>query len=818
MTVGLVLVSHSQQLADGAAVLAEQMAPEVTIEPAGGSDGGEIGTSFDKISSALNAADSGDGVVVLYDLGSAQLTTETAIEFADEEQAARWRIVDAPLVEGAIAAAVSAQGGADLDAVAAAAQSAGHSGAADIDAAAAGSGADDGPDADRVAQEHRPEPPGVPVVGQVQIVNPLGLHARPSAELARSLAGTSATVRIGRPGEREVDLRSVLGVVGLALRGGDQVQIRVWGPDAAAVLGRLEQTIRSGFGEADQPAGAVADGDTAPRVVGDVVHATAGANGLALGPLVRLGALPVTLPDGVAVPASSAQQAAEQLDAAVIAAAKTLAGQGEFGQAHAALVADPQLRELAAQRLAEGAAGAWWHAVNEQAQRLEAAGDELVAARGVDLREAGLSVLAELGVHLDRIGPDVSGAVALAPDLGPAEVPELVRRGAVGAVLSGSSTTAHAVIVARGLGLPLVLRTGSALEDWPSGTTVLVDGDAGTVQIDPPEQVADSARARIAEAERRADELRAAAAEPLVLPDGRRVLIAANIGSLADATAAVANGAEAVGLLRTELLVLDRNPYPDEDAQTADLTAIFDELGQRPVVVRVLDAGGDKPVATLDVGPQRNGFLGVRGLRYLLENPHLLRTQLRAICRAAVGHHISVMAPMVTVRTEAQAFRDAVDAAVDSLVQDDVPYARPEQIGLMIEVPAAALAAEQFSGVVDFFSVGSNDLASYLMAADRTEPGVAELLDPQSPALQRILDELTSTAEREHIPVAVCGEIAGMPDQAVGLVRRGVFELSMAPAKIPAIKHLLRSALVPRGDDDAGGEGTTTVGRAADRA
>lgn len=815
MTVGLVLVSHSRQLADGVAALAAQMAPDVSIEPAGGTDTGEIGTSFEKISEALNAADSGDGVVVLYDLGSAQLTTETAIEFADQEQAARWRMVDAPLVEGAIAAAVAAAGGADLDAVAAAARTAAGAATGGSGSAAGSSGQGPGPEPDTMAEEHRPEPPGIPEVGQVQIVNPLGLHARPSAELARSLAGTSATVRIGRPGEREVDLRSVLGVVGLALRGGDQVQIRVWGPDGAAVLSRLEQAIRSGFGEADQPAGGVPESDAEPRVVGDVVHATAGANGLALGPLVRLGALPATLPDGASIPAESEQQAADQLDAAVIAAAKTLAGQGEFGQAHAALVADPQLRSLAAKRLAEGAAGAWWHAVNEQADRLEASGDELVAARGVDLREAGLSVLAELGVHLDRIGPAVSGAVALAPDLGPAEVPELVRRGAVGAVLSGSSTTAHAVIVARGLGLPLVLRTGSALDRWPSGTTVLVDGDAGTVQIDPPQAVADNARRRIAEAEQRAEELRAAAAEPLVLPDGRRVLIAANIGSQADAVAAVANGAEAVGLLRTELLVLDRNPYPDEDAQTADLTAIFDELGDRPVVVRVLDAGGDKPVATLDVGPQRNGFLGVRGLRYLLENPHLLRTQLRAICRAAVGHRISVMAPMVTVRTEAQAFREAVDDAVDSLRQDDVPYARPEQIGIMIEVPAAALAAEQFAGVVDFFSVGSNDLTSYLMAADRTEPGVAELLDPQSPALQRILDALTTAAAREHIPVAVCGEMAGMPDQALGLVRRGVFELSMAPAKIPAIKHLLRSALA---SEAIGGRGTTAAGAAADRA
>jgi len=801
MTVGLVLVSHSSAVADGTAALAAQMAPSVRIAAAGGSDDGGIGTSFDKISAALQNADTGDGAVILYDLGSALLTTETAIEFAEPDQAARWRVVDAPLVEGAIAAAVTAEGGRDLAAVAAAAAEAGRQFGAgavgEAGQASSGGRATAAGSAPAGAPATADDNGSETAVGDVPVVNPLGLHARPVAQLVRALAGTSATARVGRPDGPAVDLRSVLGVVGLALRGGDTVRVSVSGTDRDAVLRRLSDLIRGGFGETGQAPPEPAGTAGAARVRDGTVQATGGAPGRALGALARLGGLPEELSEAVHGAAGSmertAQQEALRLDAAIAAAADHLAGQGEFGQAHAALVADPALRAVAAGRIDQGAAGAWWSAITEAARELEGSADELVGARAVDLREAGLQVLGELGVRIDRIGPGVAGAVVVAPDLGPAEVPALVEHGAVGAVLSAGSATAHAVIVARGLGFPMVLRAGSALDDIAAGTMLLVDGDAGSVRIDPPEAGVRAAREAIAAQQDAARQLRAAAAAPVTGPDGRQILVAANVGSVADARAAVQNGADGIGLLRTELLVLDRPRFPDEDTQSADLAAILEVVGERPVVIRVLDAGGDKPVNTLAVTKEHNGFLGVRGLRYLLANPDLLRTQLRAICRAGAGHRISVMAPMVTVRAEAEAFRTAVDDAVSSLAADGVAHEVPEGIGIMVEVPAAALAADQFAGVVDFFSVGSNDLTSYTMAADRTEPGVADLLVPGSPAVQRLLDQLCAAARRSGIPVAVCGEMAGMPEHVWALVDRGVTELSMAPARIPQIKALLRS-------------------------
>jgi phosphoenolpyruvate-protein kinase (PTS system EI component) len=246
-----------------------------------------------------------------------------------------------------------------------------------------------------------------------------------------------------------------------------------------------------------------------------------------------------------------------------------------------------------------------------------------------------------------------------------------------------------------------------------------------------------------------------------------------------------------VGLLRTELLVLDGDQLPDEDRQAADLAAILDVLGEREVVVRVLDAGGDKPVRALRLDPRRNGFLGVRGLRWLLANPDVLQTQLRAICRAASGHRVAVMAPMVALASEARAFRESVAAAVRTLSADNIEHAVPDRVGVMIEIPAAALTVDEIAEHADFVSIGTNDLVSYTMAADRTEPGVADLLNPRATAVWRLIEELCEQA-RDRVEVAVCGEMAGDPQFAARFVELGVTELSMAPAAIPVIKEALR--------------------------
>lgn len=786
MTVGLLVVSHSARLAEGVVELAAQMAPDVPIVAAGGDDDGGLGTSFERVAAGLAEADDGAGVVVLYDLGSALLTTETALELAEPEVAERVRIVDAPLVEGTVAAAVSAQqGGAPADVASAARSSS--SGAASADASPQAS---DGDDAAPRVPPIEPPAPGAPgwQVRDVELVNELGLHARPAAELARTVAASDAHAFVGRPQEEPVDLTSVLAVVARALRGGERVRLTAAGPGAAALLETLASRISQGFGElaaAPTPSAAPAS-----RGADGLVRATAGADGLALGPAHRLRGFPERLP-ARRVRATDTVAEAQQLTQAVDAAAARLDRGDPVSRAHAAIVRDPQLLAAATSDLAAGAPRAWWDAVQQLAGRLESATDEVVAARAVDVRDAGAAVLEQLGVHLARVTDAVEGTVVLADDLGPAQVPALIEHGCVAAVLARGAPNAHAVIVARALGLPLVIRSDTQLDDVAAGTLLGVDGAAGTVLVDPDPGQVEQHRARLREQQAHDEEQRAAATEPVVV-DGRRVLVAANIGSAADAREAVRCGADAVGLLRTELLLLEHETLPGEDQQVDDLRAVLDELGGRPVVVRVLDVGGDKPVTALDLDPVHHGFLGLRGLRYLLENPDLLHTQLRAICRASVDSPVSVMAPMVTTVEEARAFRDAVETAVGSLRDEGVPHAEPVSLGVMVEIPAAALTVDQFAGVADFVSIGSNDLLSYTVAAERTEPSVAHLLDDHTPALSRLLDRIITDAEQVHVPVAVCGELAGHPGHAVRLVEQGVGELSMSPRRIPAIKAALR--------------------------
>lgn len=808
MPVGLLLVSHSRDLAQGVAELARQMAQAVPVQAVGGDDAGGLGTSFTAVGAALESVGD-EGAVLLYDLGGAGLIAATALELADPRVAARVIMVDAPLVEGAVAAAVAAAGGAGIEEVARAARTAGL--ATDPPAPAPYLG-------------HSADPAGPPegaaggagpwLTRTVPVINQLGLHARPVAALIRALDGWDAQVRVGRPGTDPVDLRSVLRVVRLALRGGESVQLHAQGRDAVPVLGAMTGLIRTGFGEArgttrtapagmgvaparlgNAPARARLRTSLLPELRHGLLQAQPGVPGLVLGPLVKLDRAPLHLPPAGPDP-GPIEHEQWLLTAAIGRAERKLSAGNEFEAAHAALLADPELAAAAAQRLdaaAETAAVAWWSVVSAQAESLAADRDELVAARAVDLREAGAAVLAELGEAVDRIPAELAGAVVFAHDLGPGEVPVLLERGAAGLILSGSAITAHAVIVARGLGLPLVVRAGSDLAHQPAGVPVLLDGDAGLITVAPDRAVTDAATRRIGAQLRAAGRRADAATAPVRLADGRVIGVLANVGSLADAHAAVRFGADGIGLLRTELLLLDRDTFPDEDTHTHDLAAIFAVTGDRPVTVRVLDAGGDKQVTALHLDQTYHGFLGLRGLRYLLAHPDILRLQLRAVLRAAVGHRMSVMAPMVSVAAEAQAFRGAVLAAADSLRADGLAFAEPERIGVMVEVPAAALAADEICAVSDFISVGSNDLISYLMAADRTVPEVADLLDPSASAVQRTLSQVFAQARAANTPVAVCGEIAGMAEYAPGLVDQGVTELSMAPARIPVIKELLRA-------------------------
>lgn len=787
--VGIVVVSHSARLAEGVVELAAQMAAGVPIVAAGGDDEGGMGTSLDKVNAALAEADTGDGVVVLYDLGSAQMTAEMAIDLLGGD---RVRLVDAPLVEGALAAGTEAAGGADLDAVAAAA------------AASGGGGPAAAPTPDTTAI-------GEPAVtAEVTLVNPLGLHARPAAQLVSELRGFDAAVRLTNTATgASADGNSLLSVVGLAASGGVRLAVEATGPDAAAAVDRVVALVESGFGElradgdeagappqeaagAAEPAAETAAATVRPE--GALVGAP-GAPGIAIGRAVRLTRATPDIPD---TPADSPAAERARLADAIAATAAELerrargAGGGIFA-AHRELLDDPELREAVEVRLRAGdnAAQAWWTAVSEIHDTVAGLPGEVFAARAADIADVGRQVLdALLGAQAVPQVP--SGAVVVADDLVPSAVGALVTAGAAGVVLRGGAPTAHATVLARTAELPLVLRLGDAVDDIADGALLVLDGDAGSVAVDPPAEVVDAA---VAERDRRAAERTAAiaaAAAPVTAPDGERVVVAANAATAAEARAAVERGAEGIGLLRTEFLFTERATLPSEEEQVEALAAVIDALDGRPAIVRTLDVGGDKPAPALGLDPVRNGFLGQRGLRLSLARPDVFATQLRAILRVAEGRRVSVMFPFVTTVDEVRRARRALEDARRSLQADGIAAGSVEEVGIMVEIPAAALAAADFVDEVDFFSVGSNDLVQYLMAADRTIAEVADHYRPDADVVIDLIGRVCAAARAAGRWVGVCGEMAADPDLAVRLVDVGVRELSMVAAAIPAVKERLR--------------------------
>ena len=784
MAVGIVIVSHSDLLARGVAELAGEMAEGVTLVAAGGTDDGSIGTSFDRVLAAITEADTGEGALVLADLGSAELTAEQAFEFLDPEQAERVALANAPIAEGAIAAAATAGGGASLAEVLAAAEAAGGGAAADAGEAVLAE-----PD----------------VRERVVLPNPLGLHARPASHVVAALRNLDAEVHIARTDTGAgASARSVLDVVALGATGGVEVEIAAQGVDAVEAVERVAAMAREGFGEAageapvEEPEPApVERASDRPPAAGTTLTGRAVVAGTVIGPLAELRRAVPAVPEGTGFdPEEQRRALAAARDAARDELEQLAAGpEGAIFAMHLVLLDDPALSAAVDEALDEGlaASAAWLRGVTAQEELLASMADAAFAARALDVRDVGDRVLRQLlGREATGVAAPPAGAIVAASDLTPSDVTQCADADIAGFATAAGSQTSHAAILARNLGIPLVMRLGPAVLAIADGTEVILDGDAGELVVAPDAERRAAATAAIAAAEAEAEAARRVAAEPGRLADGTRVVVAANASSPVEARRAVAEGAEGIGLLRTEFLYLERTDLPSEDEQVAELAEICEAMEGRPVIVRTLDAGGDKPAPALDLDPVRHGFLGQRGLRLSLARPEVFQPQLRAILRLAAAYEVGVMFPMVTDVSEVRRAKAALAEAAAALEAEGVPHGEPTEVGVMVEVPAAAVAPQDLVAEVDFCSVGSNDLIAYTMAADRTLEEVAEYYRPEHPAIDQLVAWLCDAAADAGCWVGVCGEMAGDPDHAARLVRLGVRELSMAAGSIPAVKARLR--------------------------
>jgi multiphosphoryl transfer protein len=793
--VGIVIVSHSARLAEGVAELAREMGgAEVAVELAGGlaEPEGALGTDATRVASAIERADSGDGVVVLMDLGSAVLSAEMALELLSPEQREAVALSAAPLVEGAVSAAVAARAGASP-----------HEVAAEASAGLGPKEAQLGVPAREAAQVQADEAtePGRRL--DLVVGNPHGLHARPAARFVRTVSAFDAQVVVtnATTGAGPASAASLNALATLGVREGHEITVVARGREAGEALDALRALADDDFG--DVPTGpAPAATAAATPAAGGIAGAPAGP-GTAVGPARPLRRTSPEVPDTrVSDPGAEQRLLDEALSSvrreleAARADVARRAGEpaAELVDAHLLFLDDeallgPVRRAIAEERL--NAAAAWQRAAREVAAGYEALEDEYMQARAADVLAVAARVVAAL-VGAGGVEPPSEPGILVADDVTPADAAALDPEVVHGIVTARGGPTSHGAILARALGLPAVTGAGEAILAVRDGSTLVVDGDAGRVFVEPGADVLAEYERRARERRSSEDEARAAAAEPALTRDGVRIEVAANVGSAAEAARAAANGADGVGLLRTEFLFLDRATIPGDEAQAAAYAEVADHLGGRRVIVRTLDVGADKPLPALPRPREANPFLGVRGIRLSLAEPALLDTQLRAVLRAAAGRSLAVMFPMVATLAELRAARAALGRARDGLADAGVPTPGELEVGVMVEVPALALGAEAFAREVDFFSIGTNDLTQYVLAAERGNEALAELADALHPAVLRLVQAVAAAAEAEGKWVGVCGEVAADPVAVPLLVGLGVRELSVGPAAVPRVKQAVR--------------------------
>jgi phosphotransferase system enzyme I (PtsI) len=463
--------------------------------------------------------------------------------------------------------------------------------------------------------------------------------------------------------------------------------------------------------------------------------------------------------------------------------------------AHKMMVADPMFHEAVQSHLNTGLTieAAVQHASEELAAMLAALENEVFAAREADMRDVGYRLLRILlGVHDLSAEGLCCPSVIVAHDLTPSDTASFRPEWTLGFCTAGGGLTSHVAILARTLGLPAVVGLGKeAVDQIPDGAPLVLDGTQGQVVLNPAGATLERYESARAKASERLETIRADASKEALTADGRRVEVGANIGDADSAREAVRFGAEGVGLLRTEFLYLQNTRPPTEQQQVTAYRRVFEAMDGRPVILRTLDIGGDKPPSYLKFDAELNPFLGWRAIRICLDDHPLFKTQLRSILRAAVGHRALIMYPMISSVEELRAANAVLAEVRTELDAEGIEYAHDVPVGIMVETPAAAMMADALAIECDFFSLGTNDLTQYALAVDRTNERVAKLFQPLHPAVLRLIQTTIEAAHQRDRWVGMCGELAGMPKAIPILLGLGLDEFSMAPRSIPEAKWLI---------------------------
>lgn len=648
------------------------------------------------------------------------------------------------------------------------------------------------------------EPPKSPVVDYEQyfdavVHNKTGFHARPAAVFVDLAKRFQANIRV-RHDDQVADGKSILSLLQLGVEHGATVRVSAQGADAAAALSELQTAIAGGLGDEPEEQTASPGSDAlawTPRAVGGTFAGMSGSAGLSIGPVRQFARRAIVVEDRP----SDAMAEGERFQSALHEAqeelnrlyeeVKTRLGSGKAAifRVHAEMLNDAALIQQTIAQIFRGhsAAWSWQQAMNERVSQVQKLDDPVLAGRAVDLSDVGQRVLRHLvGLPEEQpLSPDVP-VILLAQDLTPSDTAALDRDVILGVCTARGGPTSHTAILARSLGIPAVVGAGDEILEIVDGTYGILDGSGGKLYVKPSEADVQAARDLQHLLQRQQDVAYATRFTPAVTSDGFRIEVAANINRASEAAQAVEAGAEGVGLMRTEFLFLGRDSAPTEDEQFEAYRDMAQALGDRPLIIRTLDIGGDKEVPYLNLPKEDNSFLGIRGIRLCLVRPDLFIPQLRAIYRASIYGQIHIMFPMIATLEDWQQARDIAGQVRQELNAPRIP------LGIMIEVPSAAILADQFAREVDFFSIGTNDLTQYTLAMDRLHPQLAKQADAMHPAVLRMIERTVQAAREAGKWVGVCGGAAGDPKGAVILAGLGVTELSITVPGIAAVKAQLR--------------------------
>ncbi|WP_041741783.1 phosphoenolpyruvate--protein phosphotransferase [Caldicellulosiruptor kronotskyensis] len=459
--------------------------------------------------------------------------------------------------------------------------------------------------------------------------------------------------------------------------------------------------------------------------------------------------------------------------------------------AHLLILDDPEFVNMVRGKIEEGINAEF--AIDESARFFEnmllSLEDEYMRERANDIKDVALRLIkilnGEKQIDLKNLPED---SILIVHDLTPSQTAQINKQNVRGFVTEKGGKTSHTAIIARTYEIPAVVGVEDIINKIKDGDFLIVDGYEGFVYVNPEEDLIKEYEKKIVEENKRKEELKSFLYVESKTQDGKRIKLFANIAHIEEIDAALKNGAEGIGLFRTEFLFMDRSQPPSEDEQFEVYKTVLEKMEGKPVIIRTLDVGGDKNISYLNIDKEENPFLGYRAIRLCLGNKELFKTQLRALLRASIYGKLKMMFPMITCIDEVYQVKWIIQEAKEELKKENIPFSQNIEIGIMIETPAAAVISDILAKEADFFSIGTNDLIQYTLAIDRTNDKVSYLYNPLHPAVLRLIKMTVENAHKRGIEVGVCGEIASNQEFVPVLIGLGIDELSLNPSKILNVK------------------------------